>query len=143
MKTLTKLGEPSFLDCFVEDELGSSCAETLVTYLAVSRQVCGEGPDTGRSRKGILRGCCETFPSRMAVKLVSTGRKTFDVRLHCANSPFGQSHNYRSIWGSNQRRAEKGYCEPVTKLFLWTRNLKTITIDFQSSNLFGSFPVQN
>ena len=29
----------SFLDCFVEDELGSSCAETLVTYLAVSRQV--------------------------------------------------------------------------------------------------------
>lgn len=86
MKTLTKLGEPSFLDCFVEDELGSSCAETLgrdgsgelhFTYLAVSRQVCGEGPDTGRSRKGILRGCCETFPSRMAVELPMGGKENF------------------------------------------------------------------
>jgi len=126
VKTLTKLGEPSFLDCFVEDELGSSFVEKVQIL---------EGPEKGYCEavvKLFLPGWLWNFPW--------VGRKTFDVRLHCANSPFGQSHNYRSIWGSNQRRAEKGYCEPVTKLFLWTRNLKTITIDFQSSNLFGSFP---
>ncbi len=99
-----KLPKQSFLDCFVEDELGSSCAETLVTYLAVSRQVCGEGPDTGRSRKGILRGCCETFPSRMAVELVSMGRKTFDVRLHCANSPCDQTTRLPQHLGKVQKR---------------------------------------
>lgn len=38
------------------------------------------------------------------MKLVSTGRKTFDVRLHCANSPCDQTTRLPQHLGKVQKR---------------------------------------